>query len=385
MNRVLISSLPGDLRLVRLVEGRLEQARVERGRGGGEAGDLHLARIKRLDRALKAAFCDIGEERDALLPLDAAPRGLSEGDLLPLLVRRAASAGKGAKMAAYKGELPPGLAQQTAPCLLLRANDPVAALIGESEPDAVLLDDPAMLRRLTRLLSETRPDLVERLSLYSGTRPLFEAEGVQEAFEALLSPQVALPGGGRLWIEPTHALVAIDVDRGSAASPGAVNLEAAGEIARQLRLRELAGLIVIDFLDPEGPEDRRELRDRLEQALAPDAAASELQRLGGNGVLVMTRQRLRPALHESLAESRASWRPTPETLAFDALRAALAAGLQAPGKSLRIEAAGAVLRALDQAARDARLAVEQRLGATLHVREAAAAGEDDRGFSLVIE
>ena len=128
MRRVLLSSLPGDLRLARLEEGRLVELRVERGRGGGETGDLHLGRVKRLDRAQKAAFCDIATGQDALLPLEEAPKALSEGDLLTLQVRRAPSGGKGAKLSVFSGALPPGLESQSAPCLLLRADDPVLAL-----------------------------------------------------------------------------------------------------------------------------------------------------------------------------------------------------------------------------------------------------------------
>jgi ribonuclease G len=385
MNRVLISSLPGELRLARLVDGRLAELRVERGRGGGEAGDLHMGRIKRLDRSQKAAFCDIGLGQDGFLPLDEAPKSLSEGDLLPLQVRRAASEGKGPKLSLFRGQMPPGLERQGAPCLLLRADDPVLALKEGEAPEEILLDDPALLRRLQRLLGEGQAALADRLKLYSGLVPLFEAEGLEPEVEALLQPEVPLPGGGRLWIETTRALVAVDVDRGKAASARAVNLEAAREIARQLRLRQLSGLIVIDFLDPEGPEPRKELRGAFEAALAGDPAASELKRLGGNGVLMMTRQRLRPALHERLCEPGQAWRPSAGTQAFTALRAALAAGLGNPGKRVRLEAAPEVLRALEGEAAEALAAVEQRLGAPLERREAGALPGGDRGFELVIE
>ena len=91
MSRVLISSLPGELRLARLENGRLAELRIEYGRGGGETGDIHLGRVTSLDRKIKAAFCDIGQEEDAFLPLAGAPQGLSEGDLLPLVVMFAAA------------------------------------------------------------------------------------------------------------------------------------------------------------------------------------------------------------------------------------------------------------------------------------------------------
>ena len=387
MTRLLISSLPGELRAALLDGGRLADLWVERGRSGGAVGDIHRAKVKRLDRKAGAAFCDIGMEEDGFLPLDAAPAGLSEGDALTLRVTRAASGGKGAKLTRHDEALPPGLGTQGGPSLLLRANDPVAALAGQgaagsAPPEEILTDDPAMLNRLKRLLD---PAQAASLKLYSGAQPLFEAEGVEPQIEALLSPEVALPGGGRLWIEPTRALVAIDVDRVSAASAEAVNLEAAREIARQLRLRALAGLIVIDFLDPEGPEARKALRAALEAALANDTAPMELQRLGGNGVLVMTRARRRPALHECLAEPGEAWRPTPETQAYAALRAALSAGLAEPAKRPRLLVTPALAAVLDGSAAEAVMAVGKRLGRPLEVAPRPARPEDDRGFSLVLE
>ncbi|WP_455372364.1 ribonuclease E/G [Limibacillus halophilus] len=386
MSRVLISSLPGELRLARLENSRLAELRIEYGRGGGETGDIHLGRVTSLDRKIKAAFCDIGQEEDAFLPLAGAPQGLSEGDLLPLVVTRAASGGKGPKVEPWGGPLPESLSAQKTPTLLLRANDPVTALLEDSDtPEEVLLDDPALLNRLKRLLGEERPALLERLALHSGATPLFESRGVEAEIEALLQPEVPLAGGGRLWIEPTHALTAIDLDAGGSASPAKVNLAAVGEIARQIRLRALAGIIAIDFLDPEGPEERTALRQALEEALAGDPARCELQRLSGTGLLLMTRQRLRPALHEILCEQGRAWRRAPRSQAYEALRALRSAALETPQKRPVLYVSPALRSLLEGEAGEALAAVETTLGQAVELRPLSNRATDDRAFEPVLE
>ena len=386
MRRLLVSSLPGELRLALLDEGALADLRVELDRQGGEAGDIFSARISHLDRKLKLAFCDLGGEEDGILPLGEAPVGISEGDRLILRVQRAPSLGKGPKLAIWQGKLPGGIEQNRAPGLLLRGGDPVLALLeGGEDPGEILLDDPAMLQRLKRLLSGSAPQLLERLRLYSGKRPLFEQEGIEEEIEKLLRPEVSLAGGGRLWIEPTRALVAVDVDAAGAADPGKVNQEAARELARQLRLRNLSGLIAIDFLDPGGPEARRSLREIFEAALAQDPAATELQRIGGDGVTLLTRQRLRPALHELLCDRQRAWRLSLRCEGFAALRLAVAEGLENPGRQIVILAAERLLDLFAGPLAPAAEAAGKRLGQPLVFRAKSAAEADDRPFELVLE
>ena len=242
-----------------------------------------------------------------------------------------------------------------------------------------------MLQRLKRLLSGSAPQLLERLRLYSGKRPLFEQEGIEEEIEKLLRPEVSLAGGGRLWIEPTRALVAVDVDAAGAADPGKVNQEAARELARQLRLRNLSGLIAIDFLDPGGPEARRSLREIFEAALAQDPAATELQRIGGDGVTLLTRQRLRPALHELLCDRQRAWRLSLRCEGFAALRLAVAEGLENPGRQIVILAAERLLDLFAGPLAPAAEAAGKRLGQPLVFRAKSAAEADDRPFELVLE
>lgn len=386
MSRFLISSLPGELRLARLEGGRLAELRIEYGRGGGESGDLHLGRVVTLDRKAKAAFCDIGLALDAYLPLASAPKDLSEGDLLPLAVSRAAGNGKGPKVEPWRGALPEGLSLRQAPTLLLRANDPVMALLEEEEiPEEVLLDDPSLLNRLKRLLGDARPELLARIKLQAGAEPLFETEGLESEIEALLQPEVPLEGGGRLWVEPTQALVAIDVDGGGTANSGKTNLAAAREVARQLRLRSLAGLIAIDFLDPAGPEERAAIRQALEEALAGDPARCELQRLGGGGLLVMTRQRLRPALHELLCERGQAWRPSARTQAFAALRALKVAALKTPEKRPALRLSPSLRKLFEGEAKEALLAIEKSLGQPVALEPLPERAAGDPPFELMLE
>lgn len=358
--RLLISALPGDLHCALLEDERLADFLVLRAGLAPLPGDLYLARVQRHDEGLGAAFVDIGEARPALLPDDqVAGRRPSEGAAVAVKVIRAPAPGKGAKVTARltAEDLAQADIAAVSPPARLAGGDPLLALLRHSEPEEILVDDPDVLLELKARLS-AQPQWQGRLLPYRAATPLFEAAAVAGEIERLLEPEVPLPSGGNLLIEPVTTLSAIDVNAGRHSGQGgvgavalAVDLEAAAEIARQLRLRALAGLIVVDFLALERKDERARVTRALKEALARDPVTSQVEMMRASGLVELTRKRARPPLHEILTEPCAHCpggrRKSAASLAFEALRAARAAGLANPGPPLTLEVAPALLAALE--------------------------------------
>jgi len=164
----------------------------------------------------------------------------------------------------------------------------------------VVVDSKAEFHELRRFLQTLMPGVKVRLDWYQGTEPLFEHEGLDEQIELLFEKQVQLPSGGSIVVEPTEGMVAIDVN--TAKFTGRKNLEetaflvdkeAAVEVARQLRLRDIGGIVVIDFIDLDIPAHRRELVKVLQDALDRDRAKTNLVSFSEICVAELTRQRMR--------------------------------------------------------------------------------------------
>ncbi len=183
-----------------------------------------------------------------------------------------------------------------APALLWREPDPLAAFLRERlAPGGLLLADRALRGRAERLdLPDARIELLEE--------PGWRAFGLADAVQQALEPVVPLAGGGSLAIETTRAAVAVDVDGGGRRDALALDLEAAGRIAREVRLRGLGGLILIDFVDLDRAAQRRQVDRRLADGFAGDPAARQFLPFSPLGVVQMTRQRLAPTLAEQWAE-----------------------------------------------------------------------------------
>ena len=164
---------------------------------------------------------------------------------------------------------------------------------------------PSRRRRSTCSASCPR-DAQRKLKLYIDDIPLFTRYQIESQIESAYAHKVQLPSGGSLVIDYTEALVSIDINSARATRGGDIeatalntNLEAADEIARQLRLRDIGGLIVIDFIDMESQKNQRDVEDRLRDAMKMDRARIQIGRLSRFGLLEMSRQRLRPSLGES--------------------------------------------------------------------------------------
>lgn len=170
----------------------------------------------------------------------------------------------------------------------------------------ILIDTESIYEQACQFMGHVMPGNVARVKLYRDDVPLFSRFQIEHQIETAYSRQVTLPSGGAIVIDHTEALVSVDVNsaratRGSDIEQTALatNLEAADEIARQLRLRDLGGLVVIDFIDMEVSRNQREVENRLHDALRYDRARVQMGKISRFGLLELSRQRLRPSLGES--------------------------------------------------------------------------------------
>ena len=175
------------------------------------------------------------------------------------------------------------------------------------QPDIgeILIDTDEIYEQARQFMSYVMPDMANRVKRYRDGVPLFSRFQIEHQIESAYSRVVSLPSGGSIVIDHTEALVAIDVNsarstRGTDIETTAftTNCEAAEEVARQLRLRDLGGLIVIDFIDMESPKNRREIEARLKEALHYDRARVQMDKITRFGLMELSRQRLRPSLSE---------------------------------------------------------------------------------------
>lgn len=186
--------------------------------------------------------------------------------------------------------------------LIVRAlRDYLRADIGE-----ILIDSEPMFQEAKDFVEQVMPHTLRKLKLYKDNIPLFNRYQIESQIENAYERQVRLPSGGSIVIDQTEALTAIDVNSARATKGGDIeetafntNLEAADEVARQLRLRDLGGLVVVDFIDMESNRHQREVEERLKNALKADRARVQIGRISRFGLLEMSRQRLRPSLGES--------------------------------------------------------------------------------------
>ncbi|MHB8493543.1 MAG: Rne/Rng family ribonuclease [Casimicrobiaceae bacterium] len=170
----------------------------------------------------------------------------------------------------------------------------------------ILIDTEAIYEQAQQFMGHVMPGNVSRVKLYNDDVPLFSRFQIEHQIETAYARQVPLPSGGAIVIDHTEALVAVDVNSARATKAGDIettafntNLEAAEEIARQLRLRDLGGLIVIDFIDMESAKNQRDVENRLRDSLKYDRARVQLGKISRFGLMELSRQRLRPALAES--------------------------------------------------------------------------------------
>ncbi|MDG1750916.1 MAG: ribonuclease E, partial [Thalassotalea sp.] len=170
----------------------------------------------------------------------------------------------------------------------------------------VLIDRPKTFESVKERIGVMRPDFLSKVKLYDNDVPLFTHYQIETQIESAFQREVRLPSGGSIVIDPTEAMTSIDINSARATKGSDIeetafntNLEAADEIARQLRLRDLGGLVVIDYIDMTPVRHQREVENRMRDAVKPDRARIQLGRISRFGLLEMSRQRLRPSIGET--------------------------------------------------------------------------------------
>ncbi len=332
--KLLAACSPGEIRVAAVDETGLVDYAVWRPGAPDGVGDLHRGRVAARVPAMAGAFVRLEGGADGFLPDSEGGSGVSEGQALGVRVVRAAQGGKGPRLTAHLDAAGSALVGAGPPSLLRRGPGAVERLAA-LHPDApVELDDAAVAAVL-------RPVLGERLRL---TRAAFDDDVAAQA-AALAEPEAALPGGARLTVYPTPALTAIDIDLGAstgargskARTQFAANLALLPPLARQIRLRNLSGAILVD-LGGVSVSRRARLGPELQAAMSTDPLAPRLLGFTALGLAEILRPRVHPPLHDVLAG--------PHAAGLAALRAADAAFSARPHRAPALRAAPAVEAAL---------------------------------------
>src|SRR3990170_772247 len=352
MKRILFNAThPEELRLAVVDGQKLLDLDIESSTYQQKKGNIYKGKITRVEPSLEAAFVDYGSERQGFLPLKEISRiyfqgydertpmsqvrikdVVKEGQEMIVQVDKEERGTKGAALttfvstagigcsaeelqwdldylinlwdAIYKASqerAAPFLIYQESNLVVRATRDYLKADIGD-----IMVDNPEIHERMSKFMQQVAPQFLDKLKLYKDETPLFSRFQIEHQIESAFSREVRLESGGAVVFDKTEALVTIDVNsaratRGADIEETALNtnLEAAEELARQLRLRDLGGLIVIDFIDMTPERNRREVENRLTEALKVDRARVQVGRISRFGLLEMSRQRLRPALGEA--------------------------------------------------------------------------------------
>ncbi|MCX7936301.1 MAG: Rne/Rng family ribonuclease [Chlorobi bacterium] len=204
------------------------------------------------------------------------------------------------------------LATRQRPGLLYREENIASSVVRDlltPNVEKVVVDSTRLYRTIETYLAETDPDLLPRLHLYRGSIPLFEYAGIDKQLSLITARTIPLPSGGSIVLDHTEAMLVIDVNSGRATTDAEqevnalrTNLEAAEAIARQLRLRDIGGIIIVDFIDMKNPKHRQQLLSHMRQQLRRDRAKTVIYPITQLGLLQLTRQRVRQNLFEWLTE-----------------------------------------------------------------------------------
>ncbi len=201
---------------------------------------------------------------------------------------------------------------------------------------AIRVDSEEEYLRIVEFINRIQPRLVKRVKLYTREEPILEAYGVQEEVDKALKPRVWLKSGGYLVLNQTEALVAIDVNTGKFVGKGnarledtitKTNMEAVDEIARQIRLRDLGGIIVLDLIDMEDRRNRNKVAQALQEALASDKSPTKVLSFNDFGLIIMTRKRVKQSLERTMCSpcdycQGAGWVKSPQTVCYEILEEA---------------------------------------------------------------
>ena len=257
----------------------------------------------------------------------------------------------------------------------------VARDLAGEDLDRIVTDDTGTRDRLREFLAAVAPPLASRVELYEDREPIFDRFGIESQIESALESRVSLASGGSIVIHQTEALVAIDVNTGRFVGTDALedtvfatNLEAVPEIARQIRLRDLGGLLVVDFIDMEDPDHRREVFEKFEGELARDRSRTRILQISEFGLVEVTRQRSRGNLERTLTrecpECDGTGRiKTDLTVALELRRALLRSeSVVSPGDTVRVRVRPSLARLVAEEDPSILADIEVRLGIRLELQ-----------------
>lgn len=275
--------------------------------------------------------------------------------------------------------------QVSAPSLIHRDLDLVlraARDLAGPQVSEFWIDDTEAFQRVVEFLDRLQPELTSKIRLYRRQLDIFEAFGIESEIEQLLQPKVWLKSGGSLVVNQTEALVAIDVNTGRYVGSVdleetalRINLEAAREVARQLRLRNLGGIIVVDFIDMEEEAHREQLLEALRRELAADRARTIVAPVGPFGLVQLTRKRTEPSFERLVTRPCPTCGglgriKSPETVCLEIRRAVLRQAAGGEHREFAVRAHPEVTRTLRGELRGIVDELEQRFGLTLQLYDA---------------
>jgi ribonuclease G len=216
-----------------------------------------------------------------------------------------------------------------APCCIFDENDIVSTIVRDifsSKIDRLVVDDEDFYKQIVARLKEYNEEMSEKCEWYREETPLFDAYNIEKEIQKIFNTRIYLPSGGNIVIEPTEALTAVDVNTGSFTKAGhyhdtikKTNLEAAREIARQIRLRNLSGIMIVDFIDMSDDSSRQSVLDVLKQACKRDRAKNKVYNFSPLGLVEITRKRTRSTLLQTYFEHCPYCRAPGRTLSKDAV------------------------------------------------------------------
>ncbi|MBO6919428.1 MAG: Rne/Rng family ribonuclease [Rhizobiaceae bacterium] len=280
----------------------------------------------------------------------------------------------------------------TAPCLVYEEGSLIKRSVRDlynKDIGEVIVSGEEGYREAKDFMKMLMPSHAKVVQPYRGTRPIFVNNGIEAQLDQMMSPQVTLKSGGYLIINQTEALVAVDVNSGRSTRESSIedtalatNLEAAEEVSRQLRLRDLAGLVVIDFIDMEEKRNNRAVEKRLKDCLKHDRARIQVGRISHFGLLEMSRQRIRASVLESTTavcphcEGRGHVR-SDSSLALHVLRGIEEQLLKAPRNDVNVRSSSDIALYILNQKRDTLTELEERFGVTISFNvDATISGQD---------
>ncbi len=277
------------------------------------------------------------------------------------------------------------------PALICQAPDPVqVALRGLdlSVVKRIVIDGGEAYGRIYDFVQASLPPVAAVLERHGDNRPLFDALAIDEQIEAALEPCVGLAGGGHITISQTPACITVDVDSGAASNKGSraqvinrTNLEACDALLHHLRLRNLAGPVVIDFISSRDRKAGQALLKHLQTLAAQHSVPVQVAGFTRLGLVECLRRRRSPSLADILC-GQGGGDKSPRSLAYDALRSLYGEGRGNPGRSLELRASGAICDLLNGSMNSERQTVQRDLGVEINITRAPSSPAPGRGFDV---